>query len=419
MGGKIALGLLGIVVVYAFFSAEEVEPAPEGVCDTDEFGCVEIARAEPLLLATFLDRSGPKSEVGEDSLHGILLAADYIDGSFDGESARFLGREIAFEHKDDRCSVLGKNAIRELLTESQYVLAVIGGTCDAPVLGVSDQILSDEGILMLSPSATRSELDGPDRQPFFFRTAHNATLETVALARFAVEELQSESAALMHVIAYDAGVYEFDRAFRRLGATTTERVSMDRKTRDVEGLAHAIARSMGRHLPETIYLPVLPKAAATTIRAAHDHRLREIPMLTQESWLSAEAIPTRTIARGQALYLAGPDLDFSGRFYDEEFLPAYRARFGEPTSSYHAHAFDAALLVLHAIEDVAILDTTDDILFIPRTSLRDAIAATKNFEGVSGLLTCGDSADCNPDAPMLVRKFVDGRSTVVWRSTDL
>ena len=55
------------------------------------------------------------------------------------------------------------------------------------------------------------------------------------------------------------------------------------------------------------------------------------------------------------MYLSGPDLDFAGDFYADEFLPAYTEVSGEdaPISVFHAHAFDAYNMLADAIEAVA------------------------------------------------------------------
>ena len=412
--GKIGLGFLGVVFLYAFFTAEEVPPQPEGVCDTDEYGCVEIPKGEPILIGTYLDHSGPKSDIGDDSLNGVLLAADYIDGSFDGENARFLGRAIAFSHKDDECNVESKHATRELLSESfdRGLVAVIGGTCDAGTLGVSDQILSDEGILLISPSTTSPWLAGPDRQPFFFRTAHNGALESESLGTFAADDLGARSVALLSV-GFGERFGSFSRPFLQEGGQDSIQVEMDAESPDVQLLTEDLLAVDDGDPPDAIYLPAATRYQLPAIRATRDPRLRDVPLLIEEHRLPEASVLDAMHPR-QELYIARPDLDLAGEFYEQKFLRAYRARFGAPTSSYHAHAFDATMLLLNAIEAVSGFDGDD--LVVPRTVLRDAIAATKNFEGVSGILTCGDSADCNPDAPMVVRKFENGRSTVVWRS---
>ena len=57
-------------------------------------------------------------------------------------------------------------------------------------------------------------------------------------------------------------------------------------------------------------------------------------------------------------YHSGPDLAFSGDFYEAEFLPAYQEISGEEAtiSVFHAHAFDAYNMIAQAIEAVAITE---------------------------------------------------------------
>ena len=86
-----------------------------------------------------------------------------------------------------------------------------------------------------------------------------------------------------------------------------------------------------------------------------------------------------------------------GDFYSNEFLPAYEEQFGsEPTSVFHAHAFDAANVLFDAIEQVAVVDD-DGSLSIPRTALRDAVFATSGYEGLTGIITCTELGDCATD----------------------
>jgi branched-chain amino acid transport system substrate-binding protein len=54
------------------------------------------------------------------------------------------------------------------------------------------------------------------------------------------------------------------------------------------------------------------------------------------------------------------------------------------------------MMILAAIERVAV-QTDDGTLHIGRQSLRDALFATRNFEGLAGNLTCTPHGDCAGD----------------------
>jgi branched-chain amino acid transport system substrate-binding protein len=83
----------------------------------------------------------------------------------------------------------------------------------------------------------------------------------------------------------------------------------------------------------------------------------------------------------------GPGFDgFSSRF---------EARYGEPPTStpYHGHTYDATNLLLDVIEQVAVQDE-DGTLHIGRQALRDALDATRDYQGVTGTLACDQYGDC-------------------------
>ena len=85
-----------------------------------------------------------------------------------------------------------------------------------------------------------------------------------------------------------------------------------------------------------------------------------------------------------------------GAAYDA-FVAKYVAKFGEqPINIFHAHAYDAMNIMFAAITKVAVQEK-DGTLYIPRQALRDAVAATKDFQGLTGVLTCSTAGDCaNP-----------------------
>jgi branched-chain amino acid transport system substrate-binding protein len=96
----------------------------------------------------------------------------------------------------------------------------------------------------------------------------------------------------------------------------------------------------------------------------------------------------------EGVYVSSPLVQ--GAAYDA-FVVKYKAKFGtDPINIFHAHAYDGFDIVKAAIEKVAVQEA-DGTLYIPRQALRDAMAATANFQGLTGVLTCSASGDCaNP-----------------------
>jgi branched-chain amino acid transport system substrate-binding protein len=108
------------------------------------------------------------------------------------------------------------------------------------------------------------------------------------------------------------------------------------------------------------------------------------------------------------MYLSGPDLGFGNEIYDT-FLETYRTEYGgDPTAAFHAHAYDATMILLDAIEEVAQV-ADDGTLLIGRQALRDAVASTSGYQGITGTLTCDPNGDCaDPKIAVNEVQEVDG-----------
>ena len=117
-------------------------------CTTVEFGCVEVASGEPISIGTLQSISGDTRNLGLDQQYGVELAADYLDGTFDGTNGQIAGHDIDFVHEDDGCSAEGGQAGAQILAANPQVVAVIGTSCSSASLGIADKILAGEkGIL--------------------------------------------------------------------------------------------------------------------------------------------------------------------------------------------------------------------------------------------------------------------------------
>ncbi len=102
-----------------------------------------------------------------------------------------------------------------------------------------------------------------------------------------------------------------------------------------------------------------------------------------------------SLPESDGVYFPGPESHFTGNNNEatgksgEELFGDYREKYGgAPTSAYLAHAYDAATILLRAVDDVPVAD--GNTLFIDRAKLRDALTATSDFSGIIGAISCGD-----------------------------
>src|SRR3990170_1070350 len=79
-------------------------------CDADEFGCIELAEGDPLVMGTAMVITGPDESLGLDSQYGAEVARTL--------RPEIAGHEVEFNHQDDGCNTEGGTAAaRALLSE--------------------------------------------------------------------------------------------------------------------------------------------------------------------------------------------------------------------------------------------------------------------------------------------------------------
>jgi branched-chain amino acid transport system substrate-binding protein len=373
-------------------------------CEADEFGCYEVAEGEPLVMGTALVITGANESLGLDSQYGAEVARTL--------RPEIAGHEVEFNHQDDGCSTEGGTAAARALLSEENIAAVIGTSCSSAGIPAAE-ILSAEGIMLVSSSNTAPSLTAPDtHEPFYARTAHNDSIQGAAMAQFVCEVLGFTTAATIDDgSAYAdqlAAVFAEEFPNQCDGEITAEEAVSVGDT-DFSGVLGNIAADS----PEFLYFPIFVAEGALITQQA-----RETPGLEDTVLGGADGIltPDWLEAAGDAAegaVLSGPDLAFSGDFYEADFLPAYTEVSGEdqPISVFHAHAFDAYNMLADAMEEVAFTD--GGTTYIPRTALRDAFLATEGFEGITGTLTCDENGDC-ADARISVSEVQNGEFVRIW-----
>ena len=388
----------------------ESEPAagedPTAVCDADEFGCVEIAEGDLLEIGTALVITGENESLGLDSQYGAEVAREM--------RPEIAGHEVEFNHQDDGCATEGGTAAANALASEESIVAVIGTSCSSAGIAAAE-ILSGEGIMLVSPSNTAPSLTSEEsHQPFYARTAHNDKIQGAAMAQFVCEELQLTTAATID----DGSAYAdqlaavFVEEFQsQCDGTITDEEAVTVGQEDMG----PVLESIGTNSPEFLYFPVFVAEGALIAQGAREATgLEETIIGAADGVFSPDFLAAAGEDATEGMYLSGPDLAFSGDFYEADFLPAYREISGEddPTSVFHAHAFDAYNMLADAIDEVAI-QGDDGTTYIPRTALKEAIFAIRDYEGVTGNLTCDEFGDC-ADARISVSQVEGGEFNRIW-----
>jgi branched-chain amino acid transport system substrate-binding protein len=250
---------------------------------------------------------------------------------------------------------------------------IISGSCTAPSL---TSVGGEQGLHW---------------QPGFLRTAQNDALAGRAAALFAYQELGRKKAATINAgDPYTRGLTDtFRQTFVELGGQLVLDAAINQGDTNMRPVLNAVAASGA----ELLFFPVYePEGDYIVIQAADMASFESIALMSADG-LFFDTFVAAVGEAGVGMYLMSPTFEPSPDY--DAFVARYEARFLEPPATviYDATTYDAANLLLRAIEAVAVRGK-DGALQVGRQALRDALYTTAGFEGLTGSLTCDLYGDC-------------------------
>ena len=392
--------MLFVLVMVVSFSAISISAQTK-----DKIGEIKIKKGEPIHIACWMVIAGENASLGTDTKRGVEIATADKGG-------KILDHPIKLSFQDTGCNAEGGQAAATKLAADPTIVAAIGSNCSSEAKpGVP--ILWKAGIATVSPSNTAPYLTDPKRGPEYdgyLRTCHNDKVQGAVAAEFAIKQLKLKKAATIH----DGSVYAeqlaavFAETFKKLGGTITAQEAVAPTDTDMRPVLTKIATSK----PEFIYYPIFIASGGHITR-----QVKEVKGLEKAALMGADGIFSTDFykAAGETavgMYHSSPDFSaFAGGY--KSFLEKHQKKYGEkPLAPFHAHGYDAAMMIFAAIEKVA-KKGSDGSLTIGRQALRDALYATKNFKGLTGNISCDKYGDCADPKIGVYKTTVDNVKNLV------
>ncbi len=354
----------------------------------DSIGCVEAAPGEPIRLGVLQALSGNVAPLGREQIRGIELALAQWGGEV-------LDHPVSLQIVDTGCTAEGgANAALKVIADPRTV-AILGTTCSGAAAAAS-KAMSDAGLTMISGNNSAPFLTAiagrraPHWRPGYFRTAANEENAGRAAAIYAFQELGVRRAAAVNDgDIYTRGLTEgFEKTFKEKGGEIVLSTAVNKGDAKMGPVLTAVKNAGA----ELLFFPMFQPEGNHMVRQARKMAgLGEIVLMSDGALIENSFIQD-VGALGVGMYFVGPSRP-DGPFADQ-LEQIYSDQFGaKPANSYYLSAFDAANLLLKAIEKAAI-SAPDGRLFIGRQALRDALYAARDVEGATGTLTCNEFGDC-------------------------
>jgi branched-chain amino acid transport system substrate-binding protein len=397
-----SLAAVSAAVVLGVASAASAEETKGPV--TDEIGVIKINKGAPIFIGGYWTLSGPDTALGLDQKRAVEVAFDDKDNMVAGHPIRLLA-------EDGQCNAEGGQTAATKLASNQNIVLVVGPDCSSSATPGAP-ILWKAGIPSIGTSTTAPSLTAPDRKPGFngyLRTIYNDLSAGAADAEYFHNQLNCRTAATIH----DGSPYAeqlvrvMERRFQELGGKITAAEAVTPTDVDMRPLLTGIATEK----PCVVYFPIFVAAAAQIARQAPEISGLEDTHIIGGSALMAPGFLEAAGDAAVGFVFTNPDTsaDAFGKRYPE-FVEKYKEKFGEPPiQAFHANAYDGGAVALMAIEKVAVKDDAGNT-YIGRKALRDALFATKGYDGIGGPIECGEHGDC-AGFKFAVYQFTNGDSS--------
>jgi branched-chain amino acid transport system substrate-binding protein len=336
----------------------------------------------------FGDLSGPTFNFGQSAMNGVLMAADEIN-----QAGGINGRKLDIVMEDDKGSPELAALVTGKLIDRDKVIAIIGAGASGNSLAAAPKAQSAH-IPLIAPSSTNPAVT--QAGDYIFRACFIDAFQGEVMAKFAANTLKAKKAAIMLDFnsPYSRGLTEFfEFSFAKLDGRIVIKQSYSQGDADYRGQLSAIKAAN----PDVVYIPGYYGDVAIIARQARQLGLT-VALLGTDGWDAPELWELGGDALNGCYISNHYSVDDPSETI-QKFVRDYRQRFGNlPPDAHAALAYDALRFLAEALRKAG---TTE------RQKLRDALAETKNFQGVTGIISM--DRDRNAVKPAVILKLEDGR----------
>jgi len=347
---------------------------------------------DQIKVGEFASMSGGSASFGQSSHNGTALAVQEIN-----DAGGVLGKKIDLVTEDDRSMSGEPSTIVHKLISQDQVIAVLGEVASSKSLEAAP-ICQENHIPMISPASTNAKVTQVG--DYIFRVCFIDPFQGKVMAKFALSKGWTKVALLTDVREdYSVGLADaFQAAFTAGGGTIVKDQEYSTGDKDFRAQLTSIKATH----PDAIFIPGYYGEVALIARQARQFGIKA-PLLGGDGWVGESL-----------LKVAGHALDgsfFSNHYSQDDpspviqdFVKKYQAAYGTKPDAMAALGYDSAKILAGAITRAG---TTDE------PKLRDAIAATKDFKGVTGDITL--DADRNAEKAAVIMTIANGGFQFVER----
>jgi branched-chain amino acid transport system substrate-binding protein len=335
--------------------------------------------------------TGDIATFGQTTHDGIQMAIDEVNaaGGFNGKPVKLITEDD--QSKPEQASLV----VEKLITRDQ-VHAIIGEVASSNSLAAAPMAQKHK-IPMVSPSSTNPKVTAVG--DYIFRVCFIDPFQGRVMAKFAKETLKAKTAVIFRdqKSDYSIGLADvFSKEFTAMGGTVIDDKAY--VAGDVDFKAQ-LTSFRDKH-PDILFVPGYYSEVGLIAKQARQLGIKQ-PLLGGDGWESPELFKIGGSAI-EGCYFSNHSAPDSKDPQVVAFVKKHEARYKKAPGALTMLGYDAAMLTLDAMKRAKSLRGPD---------IRDALAATKDYSGVTGKINI--DANRNAVKSAVVLKVSKGKAVYV------
>ena len=364
---------------------------------------------EELVIGEYGSLTGNDATFGTSTKAGAEVALDELVAQHQGMIGGFKVRVVVED--DQGRPEEAATAVQKLVNQDR-VIAVIGEVASSRSLAGAP-ICQAAGVPMITPSSTNPRVTQVG--DYVFRMCFLDDFQGQVMARFTALNLKLKKVSILKDIKndYSVGLAKyFTDSFTALGGSIVAESDYSAGDQDFRGQLTAIK---AKH-PEAIFVPGYYTEVGLIARQSRELGIK-VPLVGGDGWESEQLIGIGGAALNGCYYSNHWALDLPDPGL-HSFLEKYHAKFHSDPDAIGGLAYDASNVLFTALQKLAEQDPDTfkglssskagtDLRKRATKKLRDLIATTTNFKGVTGTITLDENR--NASKPAVVLEIKDGK----------
>jgi len=288
----------------------------------------------------------------------------------------------------------GVNVATKEITQDK-VNAVVGSVSSKVSIPISEVAQANKAVQITSTSTNEKvTVDGGKRKDYVFRACFIDPFQGLVMAKFVTNNLKLKTAAIMYDNAndYSKGLATvFKDNFEKMGGKVVNFEAYTTNDTDFSAVVTKIASNN----PDFLYLPDYYNKINLIASQAREKGVKAV-LGGGDGWDSSDL--DMKITEGS--YFSNHYSPDATTPEVQNWVAKYKAKYGSVPDALATLGYDATNMLTNAIVTAGSSDST---------KIRDALAATKDFKGVSGNITM--DKDGNPVKSAVIIQIKGGKET--------